>query len=561
MTGVAALIQHIKTNPSNLDAGSLSRQFSVDQSVVEAALARVTPKDQADAVPMFRRMKESLVSAWIKVTSKPIAFLVVTSLLSLVLMKGMALLPDSVVASWPKGVGPRIYGGVMLGAPLLHFAAFGRFGKFKYLFLGAGIYLLAILAALTNAKSFTTPGYWMMAMSLVALSVLYLIIGTPFIVYSKFRNVQRQKRAYESMSRQQLLERLLWVRQTLSTVTERPLATKSKLDVFLAKVEPLIFVITPVVSFATSAMMSIAMTTADPSRALIHSQGQMGDIRKQSTLLMMTMGLSLIVYVSQFLIGACNRTFRRLLLCVLLYGVGYVVAAAMPFAYISFGESGRIGWGNYAFGVILQCTMLVIGYLARIVYEHTVVDERRRNNDPQALTDELVELEWRLVPTSSQVTVLAVDVVGSTSMKRTADPLVAEWSFREYQSWVERVCATFGGKVHSTAGDGAIVGFEDPSQALQASIALTKGIDEFNATKNRLVDPFGIRIGLHSGEVQGDLGDVQFTRVIDIAAHIEGKAPVGGIAASEVALAKLDGSLFQKAAVTTDGHDVFVYTG
>jgi class 3 adenylate cyclase len=58
-------------------------------------------------------------------------------------------------------------------------------------------------------------------------------------------------------------------------------------------------------------------------------------------------------------------------------------------------------------------------------------------------------------------------------------------------------------------------------------------MDEFNTITNRLPSSFRVRIGIHTGHVSAQLAEVPFSELIDIAAHVEKEAPVGGIAVTQ----------------------------
>jgi class 3 adenylate cyclase len=203
----------------------------------------------------------------------------------------------------------------------------------------------------------------------------------------------------------------------------------------------------------------------------------------------------------------------------------------------------------------------VAGAIAAMIEGQSRRQKRVKENDPSALIAEMIHLEWRLRPRSQSVCVLVVDASKSSEMKAMADPFEAEWSFREYQKFLERVAVKNGGLVHSTAGDGAVIGFSTCQDALQAAHGTYAELAEFNQTVNRLQTPFRLRIGIHVGEIQGALDQVEFTEVIDIAAHIEGAAPIGGIAMSKAVLNELPGVLAMPINRVVDGYEVYTVGG
>lgn len=156
----------------------------------------------------------------------------------------------------------------------------------------------------------------------------------------------------------------------------------------------------------------------------------------------------------------------------------------------------------------------------------------------QELLRQLVDLQDRLRTGERSMTFLSIDVAGSTKMKEGAEPLDVEFTFTEYHRYVESVIRRHGGTLHSTAGDGVTVAFDDPAAAFRAARNLQSGLIELNTHRNRLGVPIRLRIGMHSGTVIApgqDIQSVNFAHVIDIAAHLQKVCPIGGVAVSEAA--------------------------
>lgn len=171
----------------------------------------------------------------------------------------------------------------------------------------------------------------------------------------------------------------------------------------------------------------------------------------------------------------------------------------------------------------------------------------------QDLLKQLNHLQDKLTSGRQYMTFLSVDIVGSTRMKEGADPLAVEYTFGEYQEFVARITLKYGGRVHSTAGDGLICAFENPQHGFAAAKNIQAGIFELNAVRNRLGVPLVLRCGIHSGAViapqSGDVTSVNFSHVIDIASHLQKLAPSGGIAVSDAAISQIAGGA---ASVGTD---------
>ncbi len=157
----------------------------------------------------------------------------------------------------------------------------------------------------------------------------------------------------------------------------------------------------------------------------------------------------------------------------------------------------------------------------------------------QDLLRQLVELQDKLRVGEQSMTFLSLDIVGSTKMKANADPLSVEFTFTEYHQFVDVITRKYGGRVHSTAGDGVTCAFPHPQQAFAAAKNVQTGIVELNTFRNKLGTPIVLRAGIHSGSVNAptdDIKSVNFAHVIDVAAHLQHCCPPGGIAVSEEAV-------------------------
>jgi class 3 adenylate cyclase len=213
---------------------------------------------------------------------------------------------------------------------------------------------------------------------------------------------------------------------------------------------------------------------------------------------------------------------------------------------------------NEALGILLNIGISCAGYLGAVVQNRAIKESNLQRNDQATLLAEMVRLQWKLSNEAAAVCVMVIDAAKSSEMKASANPLAVEYTFRQYQEWIEQISSERGGKVHSTAGDGAVVAFTTCGLALSAARKLQTDVFRFNKDLNRLQHPFRLRIGLHTGEIIGDIDEVQFTEVIDIAAHIEPACPVGGIAATDDVVQKLPDEQFIDLSIVVDGHAVYM---
>ncbi|HWA82449.1 MAG TPA: adenylate/guanylate cyclase domain-containing protein, partial [Fimbriimonadaceae bacterium] len=207
---------------------------------------------------------------------------------------------------------------------------------------------------------------------------------------------------------------------------------------------------------------------------------------------------------------------------------------------------------------VLMMGISCAGYLGAFVQTRAAKEANLQRNDQATLLAEMVRIQWKLSNEAATICVMVVDAAKSSEMKADADPLAVEYTFREYQEWIEAISVPRKGRVHSTAGDGAVVAFDTCDSALAAARRIQTDVFQFNKDVNRLAQPFRLRIGLHSGEVVGDINQVQFTEVIDIAAHIESACPVGGITVTDEVVNRLPEEQFIDLKARVDGHEIFL---
>jgi hypothetical protein len=112
--------------------------------------------------------------------------------------------------------------------------------------------------------------------------------------------------------------------------------------------------------------------------------------------------------------------------------------------------------GGALIGLVLQ--KIVDQYRGKLGLKDPVKDR-------QDLLRQLVALQEKLRSGEQSMTFMSVDIVGSTRMKEIADPLSIEFTFNEYHSFVDMITRRYGGRVHSTAGDGVTCAFDHPQQA------------------------------------------------------------------------------------------------
>lgn len=153
----------------------------------------------------------------------------------------------------------------------------------------------------------------------------------------------------------------------------------------------------------------------------------------------------------------------------------------------------------------------------------------------QDLLEALVVLQRQLESQREHRAFLSIDVVNSTGMKAGQDDLSVEYSFGQYQAWVEGIVTSLGGEINSAAGDGMMAAFRSDTDAVRAARMIQESMPRFNAQRNRLATPFQIRCGLTSGEIAID-PSVPLSRInsalLDRAAVLQKHAAPGDIVLS-----------------------------
>lgn len=235
-----------------------------------------------------------------------------------------------------------------------------------------------------------------------------------------------------------------------------------------------------------------------------------------------------LLYVTWFSTGLGQNYrayFLEKLVASLIGGLAALILRGLAMTYFMELISGFVG------------ASIAIPILALLfsVQKYSNRQKRLEVNDPTVLIEELALVEWKLQQSTQSTAVLVVDAVSSSKMKLESDPMTAELAFRFYQDWIAEIAHQFKGKIHSTAGDGAVIAFPSAGQAYTCACHLLQNLDEFNKLKNPLTIQFRIRLGIHKGQVAGSIDEVVFTEVIDIAAHVEKVAPINGIAVTSPA--------------------------
>ena len=144
--------------------------------------------------------------------------------------------------------------------------------------------------------------------------------------------------------------------------------------------------------------------------------------------------------------------------------------------------------------------------------------------------------------TLRQVTVLFMDVVGSTALSRQLDPEDVHVIIDGALHRLTAIVNDHQGRVLQYAGDSLLAVFgareareDDPERAVRCGLAIVREAQQIGAevrAASRDGD-FDVRVGIHTGSVLlgGGVDDVSTIRgiAVNIAARMEQTAPVGGV--------------------------------
>lgn len=457
---------------------------------------------------------------WLNSTANPIGFVVATGLAGYLLQTAVNLF-QAMTGAHDQADGPSAIVWAVLG---LHLACFARHGRMRFPAMSSGIMAGALLAGAllrTGRISVFDVGF------AVSSGLLYFVFGALMTLMGGYIAAGRQARNLSGLSRQEALDRRFAIKERLKKLG--PLrAHQSDRRRFDALKSGSRWILLALCGGALAGLFRVLVLggyqvafpgsdlTRDPVYALLR---------------IIAAGATVLAFL---FVGFIAGGVRRSLASQVLAFLGFAAAGFFPLGIFGF----QFGVRQFApeqlpsYGMLLAMSGILTG-IGSHIEESARLQRRRDSDDPATLVAELVLIEKHLNRDASANFVLCLDVARSTAMKAGQDPLEVEWSFRELQRlWSESAEAN-GGSVLSTAGDGAILTFSDAYDALRAAKDAQTRLGWFNMRVNRLEAPFRVRAGLHTGEAQGALGEVQYNDVIDIAAHFQEHAPVGGILVSE----------------------------
>ncbi len=568
---------HVRENPSCLaeDPTILAERFGLPVEFVRGVIGamRAPVEEQSFVEVAFAAVRSgasslgrTLQSTIHELTGRPLVCLIGSTGVVAGVLFGLLLLSRSFNISanfLGTGAAAALIGAVMIAATMLHAACYYRHGMMRYSLIVTAIVFFGFVAAfsaltaggaLSDLERSGTPVLPTILLASTLLTMLYFSFSAACSLLGGFARVRAQSLASAQVDRQAMLDRLFEVESRLSyLIAEGRTAPKLSLIRRIRASRTFVFN-----AFAFGIAMGIVeLLVLGTIRQVSNAPGS--TITAPFEILL---GLGVVLFKTTCYLGVGFLAGRpgRSISAITATWAGHLIPLMIPFGGYGWAYVSReLGIANLFPALLAGLLMGVLSGYAAVIEDASAKQRRNNEEDPASLMAERIQLQWRLGIGQNATTVMVVDVARSTAMKAQADPLRVEWSFREYQQLVAVLSARHGGEVLSTAGDGAVVGFSSPAAATQASREIQSEIARFNSRRNRLDTAFRLRIGIHSGHTQSNLADAPFNELIDIAAHIEAVAPVGGIAVSGEVAKGLEGQVeLAEMARPVDGQPVFV---
>lgn len=570
------LLRHLRHRPSDAnDPKALAEQFNLPESLVAAVVAGARRPQPMVSPTLNRKLTFNApkkAAKWafgrvVALSARPAAFIFLTSAMAMFILIWIERMK-------PKGAkkefGPLSSWDLALVIVCLivaigHFSLYYRKGMARHPIIGA---VMAWIAGMSMSilSMFVFPDkvqsnlaklglLGLEAVGLGLLGMLYAGVGVVVSLLGAYARAQKNDRRSDEMGRAELLDRYFELQKRLQKGSTRQRVA----DWLEASLPARIFRrgVWVVGLSATVAITALSMLLKVVQDFTGFQNGSVSAIGW--AVLLLQLGLFAGQLLMWILVGLFAGSIPRAL--AVMTGTALAGYAMLFLPIPGFGLDHALGGFHLASsGATMLVSYVVAGFsaLAADVQRSNARDRRLADNDPSVVMAEMLRIQWRLAEATSNVCVMVVDAAKSAQMKAQADPLAAEYSFREYQEWLAGIAKEFGGKVTATVGDGAIFEFTECESAFRAAKRTHTDLDRFNREENRIASPFRLRIGLHIGEVVGDINEVQFTEVIDIAAHVQGAAPIGGIAVTGPVAASLPSERFLPLADPIDEQQVLI---
>jgi len=130
------------------------------------------------------------------------------------------------------------------------------------------------------------------------------------------------------------------------------------------------------------------------------------------------------------------------------------------------------------------------------------------------------EIDRELVERHSrEQAVMFTDIVGSTQYYETHGDIEGLALVRRHNELLFPLVEAHGGHVIKTVGDAIMAAFDDPPQAVRCAVEMQRQLATANAAVEAESDAIHIRIGVHTGRVMVDSGDL-FGDTVNTAARV-----------------------------------------
>jgi class 3 adenylate cyclase len=137
------------------------------------------------------------------------------------------------------------------------------------------------------------------------------------------------------------------------------------------------------------------------------------------------------------------------------------------------------------------------------------------------------------------VVVMFTDVVGSTTLNERLGDEIWHPILAAYRKVVRRAMTTHGGTEVSTTGDGFLVRFDSPIEAVQCAIEIQRVLEDDREIGGTSPN---VRIGIHAGEAMDDGSDL-LGHVVNLASRVSTAAEPDEILVTEPVADHVAGSV------------------
>lgn len=185
--------------------------------------------------------------------------------------------------------------------------------------------------------------------------------------------------------------------------------------------------------------------------------------------------------------------------------------------------------------------------------------ESAKDIDRNELLRVFAEAKKKLDEWGREVAFLAIDVVGSSTMKENEDAAAIQYDFVQYRRLVERVLKANNVMKSAWTPDGTMACFATIDEAVLSGKQLIEALPEFNKAK-LMRRGFSVRCGVNAGYVHFDPDtplEYMSDRVIDIAGHMQKHAEPNTVAVARKVIEPLrDAKGFLPTDKIVDGYEV-----